>query len=74
MRNTIFVTRIVPEAGLKLLREKFDVDVLQDSLPPDRYAIITRAKGTIGLLTLLIDKNHTELMDATGAQLRGIAN
>jgi len=74
MRNKIFVTRIIPEAGLKLLREQFDVDVWQDSLPPDREAMLTRSKGAIGLLTLLSDKIDAEIMDAAGAQLRGIAN
>ena len=74
MRNKIFVTRIIPEAGLKLLREQFDVDVWQDSLPPDREALLTRAKGAIGLLTLLSDKIDGEIMDAAGPKLRGIAN
>ncbi len=74
MRNKIFVTRIIPDAGLKLLREQFDVDVWQEFLPPNREALLSRVQGAVGLLSLLSDRIDTEVMDAAGPQLRGIAN
>ncbi len=74
MRNKIFVARIIPDAGLKLLREQFDIDVWQEFLPPNREAILSRVKGVVGLLPLLSDRIDAEVMDAAGPQLRGIAN
>ncbi|MCU0709960.1 MAG: D-glycerate dehydrogenase [Pirellula sp.] len=74
MRKRIFVTRAIPEPGIQLLREHFDVDVWPDPLPPNRENLRSRAQGAVGLLTLLSDQVDADLMDAAGPELRGIAN
>ena len=70
----VFVTRIIPDQGLRLIRECCDVDLWMDELPPSRDVLIEHARGVDGLLTLLTDRIDGEVMDAAGAQLKVISN
>ncbi|MHA1577838.1 MAG: 2-hydroxyacid dehydrogenase [Candidatus Thorarchaeota archaeon] len=55
MKDRIFVTRNIPGKGLKLLSEKFEVDVWEKQTPPTREQIVDRAQDAIGVVTLLSD-------------------
>jgi glyoxylate reductase len=70
----VFVTRRIPDAGLDLLSKWYDVDVWEDALPPPRDALLARAAGVTGLLSLLSDSVDADVMDAAGPTLKGIAN
>lgn len=70
----VFVTRIIPDKGLDLVREFCDADVWDGELPPPREEILRRAQGVDGLLSLLTDKIDGEVMDAAGAGLKVISN
>lgn len=77
--SKVFVTREIPEAGIKMLRDKgHEVTVSSHTSPHDR--VLTReellegAKGADAILALLTDKIDAELMDAAGSQLKVIAN
>lgn len=70
----VFVTRIIPDQGLRLIQECCDVDLWTDELPPARDVLIEHARGVDGLLTLLTDRIDGEVMDAAGAQLKVISN
>jgi len=70
----VFVSRAIPAAGLDLLRPHADLDVWADRLPPPREALLERARGCDGLLTLLTDRIDAEVMDAAGPGLRVISN
>lgn len=70
----VFVTRMIPEAGLQLLREHFQVDMWDDRLPPTREALKSRMHNVTGLLSLLSDTIDAEVMDAAGGSLKAIAN
>ncbi|GAB4524568.1 MAG: D-glycerate dehydrogenase [Anaerolineales bacterium] len=70
----IFVTRLIPEEGLALLRAACQVDVWEGELPPPRQALLARLRGVDGVLSLLTDRMDAEAMDAAGAQLRVISN
>jgi len=70
----IFITRIIPDRGLHLIREHFQPDVWLHDLPPQRDELIGRARGVDGLLCLLTEKIDGGLMDAIGPQLRVISN
>jgi glyoxylate reductase len=70
----VFVTRIIPDKGLDLVKEFCDADVWEGELPPPREEIIRRAQGVDGLLSLLTDKIDGEVMDAAGPQLKVISN
>ncbi len=68
----VFVTRKIPQAGIDLLLEHFEVDVYEGNSPIYRGELIERAKGCDGLLPLLTDIIDTELMEVTG--IKAIAN
>jgi len=71
----VFITRQIPEAGPKLLREAgFEVEVSDfDGVIP-RDVLLQKVKGVDAILSLLTDKMDAELMDAAGPQLKIIAN
>ena len=60
----VFVTRIIPDKGLDLVKEFCDADVWEGELPPPREEILRRTRGVDGLLSLLTDKVDGEVMDA----------
>jgi glyoxylate reductase len=69
----IFVTRLIPEEGLELLRQETEVEVWQDPLPPPYEMLVQKTKGIDALLCLLTDKIDENLMDAIGRQLKVIS-
>jgi len=70
----VFVTRVIPDGGLDLVRQACDADVWQEELPPTRLVLLERVRGVDGLLCLLTDPVDAELMDAAGQQLRVVSN
>ncbi|MCY7419060.1 MAG: D-glycerate dehydrogenase [Chloroflexi bacterium] len=73
-RARVFVTRRIPEAGLRLLLEAAEVDVWEGELPPPRDELLRRVAGVDGLLALLTDRVDDELLDAAGPQLKVVSN
>ncbi len=69
----IFVTRIIPEKGLEMVRQEAEVEVWQDPLPPPYQTLAQKAKGVDALLCLLTDKIDEYLMNAIGPQLKVIS-
>jgi glyoxylate reductase len=70
MKPKVFVTRRIPEAGLKLLQPEADIEVWPGPEPPE-YSILTqKAKGLDGLLCMLTDRIDGDLMDAIGPQVK----
>ena len=70
----VFVTRIIPEKGLEMVRDACNVDLWQEELPPRREELLKRVRAVDGLLCLLTDKIDGEVMDAAGAQMKVISN
>ncbi len=60
----VFVSRLIPEAGLKLIRAATDAEIWQDELPPPREVLLSKVRAVEGLVSLLTDKIDAELMDA----------
>ena len=60
--SKIFVTRRIPEAGIKMLQEKgFEVDVSDfDGVLP-REQLLQKVKGADAVLSLLTDKIDAEV-------------
>jgi glyoxylate reductase len=73
-RPRVLVTRIIPDEGLRPLREACRVDLWEDELPPPREELLRRVAGVDGLLALLTDRVDDELLDAAGPQLRVVSN
>jgi glyoxylate reductase len=69
----VFVTRIIPEKGLEMLRPEAAVEVWQDPLPPPYEILVQKAKGVDALLCLLTDRIDADLMDAAGPQVKVIS-
>lgn len=70
-RPTVLVTHNnVPEAGLKILREKCDLIVLHDFTRAD---ILAASKGVDGILWASHEKLNAEALDAAGPQLKSIS-
>ncbi|HEY8239537.1 MAG TPA: hypothetical protein VIF63_08885, partial [Candidatus Limnocylindrales bacterium] len=70
----VFVSRIIPEDGLRPIRDMCDATVWEDELPPPRDALLREIAGCDGVLTLLTDKVDDELLDAAGPQLKVVSD
>ncbi len=70
----VLVTRIIPDAGLELVREACEVDLWTEEPPPPRDELLRRVAGVDGLLSLLTDRVDDELLDAAGPQLKVVSN
>lgn len=70
----VFVTRVIPDKGLELIKDFCEVNLWESELPPSRDELMRRVQGVDGLLCLLTDKVDGEVMDAAGEQLKVISN
>jgi glyoxylate reductase len=68
----VFVTRRIPEAGLKRLASH-DVTIWPDRLPPPRDELLRRVVDCDGLLSLLTERIDGPLLDAA-PRLRVVSN
>jgi glyoxylate reductase len=69
----VFVTRVIPAAGLDRVRSACDADVWTDPLPPPPNVLREKAAHCDGILSLLTDKIDGSFMDAC-PKLRVISN
>lgn len=60
----VFVTREIPERGLRIIKEKFDAEVWREYVPPPKKTIIQKAAKVDALVTLLSDQIDAEVLDA----------
>jgi glyoxylate reductase len=68
-----FVTRDLPGAALDRLRERHEVDIWPERLPPPYDELRRRTADAEGLLSLLTDRVDAELIEGS-PKLRAIAN
>jgi glyoxylate reductase len=69
----IFVTRVIPQKGLEIVRHEFDVDLWPDPIPPTYETLLQRARGVDGLLCLLTDRIDRNLIEGLGPQVKAIS-
>jgi len=60
----VYVTREMPERGLRIIKERFEAEVWPDYAPPPKKTIIEKAVKVDALATLLSDKIDAEVFDA----------
>ncbi|MCW4055420.1 MAG: glyoxylate reductase [Candidatus Bathyarchaeota archaeon] len=60
----VYVTRELPERGLRIIKERFDTEVWSEYAPPPKSVIIEKASKVDALTTLLSDKIDAEVFDA----------
>jgi glyoxylate reductase len=70
----VFVTRVIPDKGLDVVKDFCDVDLWTNELPPSRAELLQHVRGVNGLLSLLTDKIDGEVMDEAGSQLKVVSN
>ncbi|MCK9231993.1 MAG: D-glycerate dehydrogenase [Syntrophales bacterium] len=70
----VFVTRLIPEAGLGRIRTACDARIWEERFPPDRKVLFEQVRGVDGILSLLNDRMDAAVMDAAGSGLKIISN
>jgi glyoxylate reductase len=73
MKPDVYVTRLIPEKGLEMVREVCETRVWEGELPPPREVLLEEVREIEGLLCLLTDKVDAELLDAA-PQLKVVSN
>ncbi|NLT66711.1 MAG: D-glycerate dehydrogenase [Acidobacteria bacterium] len=73
MKSRVFVTRVIPEKGLEMLRQHADIEVWQEPLPPPYQILIEKTRGRDGLLCLLTDRIDAGFIAALGPQVKVIS-
>lgn len=75
--TNIYVTRMVPEKGIQMLKDTFgedSVEINPDDRVLTRAELLEKVKGRDAVLSLLTDKMDGEVMDAIGEQCKIISN
>jgi len=62
-KHKIFVTRELPERGLRIIKKRFDAEVWADSAPPPKKVVIQKVAKVDALASLLTDKIDAEVFD-----------
>src|SRR5712692_10497451 len=73
VKPKVFVTRIIPDAGLNKIKEHSDAEIWLDPLPPPYLVIRQKVANCDGLVALLTDKIDAALMDAA-PRLKVVSN
>src|SRR5262249_50048866 len=69
----VFVTRIIPDVGLDLIKRECDAEIWAEPLPPSYDFIRQKVASCDGLVSLLTDKIDAALLDAA-PRLKVISN
>src|SRR4029450_9244832 len=69
----VFVTRLIPPAGLERVREHCDADIWSEPLPPSADVLRRKVSDCEGLLSLLTERIDGALLDAA-PRLRVVSN
>src|ERR1700716_169322 len=64
VKPKVFVTRVLPEVGLKRIKEHCDAEVWHDPLPPPHAVLRQKVANCEGLVSLLTDRIDAALLDA----------
>jgi glyoxylate reductase len=73
VKPKVFVTRIIPAAGLDRIKQHCDAEVWPEPLPPPHPLLRQKAAGCDGLVSLLTDKIDADLLDAA-PRLKVVSN
>ncbi|NIM05453.1 MAG: D-glycerate dehydrogenase, partial [Armatimonadetes bacterium] len=73
MKPRVFVTRLIPEKGLEMVRQFAETEVWEEELPPSHSVILEKVQDLDGLLPLLTDPIDAEIMEAA-SRLKVISN
>lgn len=74
MPKKVYVTRVIPQPGVDLLREHADVDVNEIDVPLSAEALQDKARSYDALITLLTDSVDQALLEAGRGKVQIVAN
>ena len=63
MKQRVFVTRKIPDEGLRMITERFDTTVWTSDEPPSIQEIVQNAEDCEGIVTLLSDPIGPDVID-----------
>jgi len=64
LKPKAYVTRMLPERGLNIIKKNFDTEVWPEYSPPPRNVLLEKVKNVDVLVTLLSDKIDAEIFNA----------
>ncbi|ASJ01881.1 D-glycerate dehydrogenase [Thermococcus profundus] len=73
MKPKVFITRRIPDNGIKMLREHFEVEIWEDEHEIPREVLLEKVRNVDALVTMLSEKIDAEVFDAA-SRLRIVAN
>ena len=73
MRPRVFITRMIPENGIELLRGHFEVEVWKDEHEIPREVLLEKVRDVDALVTMLSERIDKEVFDSA-PKLRIVAN
>src|SRR5262245_44741344 len=73
VKAKVFVTRVIPDAGLQRIKSACEAEVWGDALPPPVAVLRQKIAGCDGLVSLLTDKIDAALLDAA-PRLKVVSN
>ncbi len=73
MKPKVYVTRMIPQAGIDLLEQECEVEVNPEERPLSRPELLRNIQGKDGVLCLLTDRIDAEVFD-TVPEIKGFAN
>jgi glyoxylate reductase len=73
VKPNVYVTHLIPAAGIEMLREGAEVTVNESDEPLSRYGLEEQAACHDGLVTLLTDRIDSDVMSA-GSRLKVVSN
>lgn len=68
----VFVTREIPQAGLQIIKENFDVEVWPEYAPPSKAMIIKKTRNVDAIVSIICDKIDAEVLE-TAENLKIVA-
>ncbi|MBO8175780.1 MAG: D-glycerate dehydrogenase [Thermococcus sp.] len=72
MKPRVFITRQIPENGIKMIEQYYEVEVWRDEKEPPREVLLEKGRNVDALVTLLSDRIDREILD-NAPRLRIIA-
>lgn len=63
MKPKVFITRQIPENGIKMIEEFYEIEVWEDPKAPPREVLLKKVREADALVTLVTDKVDKELLE-----------
>jgi glyoxylate reductase len=73
VRPKVFVTRVIPDAGLRLIKDACDAEIWPDQLPPPAAVLRQKVADCAGLVSLLTDTIDGAFLDKA-TKLKVVSN